>query len=128
MSHCVLHDEYDYYCFLVRIENTQCSIHLKLFIYTIILYLDTYPHLLIMMFSLVQLISYKIYLMHLFPKIDNNILFVQASSPTDSDSNPKLIHHFVEMGFSKKMVVKAIKENGKSLISYYVNILHCTPY
>lgn len=92
-------------------------------------FISRYPHLLIMMFYLVQLISYKIYLMHLFPKIDNNILFVQASSPTDSDSNPKLIHHFAEMGFSKKMVVKAIKENGRmSLISYYVNILHCTPY
>lgn len=45
-----------------------------------------------------------------------SLFYFQASSSASS-SNSKLIDHFVGMGFSEEMVVKAIKENGKVCFS-----------
>lgn len=42
-------------------------------------------------------------------------VYIQASSST-SASRSKLINHFVGMGFSEKLVSKAIEENGSSSI------------
>ena len=43
------------------------------------------------------------------------LLCFKASSST-GPSNSKLINHFIGMGFSEKMVVKAIEQDGKSTL------------
>ncbi|CAK9179521.1 unnamed protein product [Ilex paraguariensis] len=56
----------------------------------------------------------------------------EASSSVDPSSHSKLVHHFIGMGFSEKLVTKAIEENGQgntesileTLLTYSVSLTH----